>query len=568
MLSDTNLPLQLCITTSDWFNHMKITATRLRSLLCAAERSTSRIWKDLSAYRHFAIVRKLLQEDISGTVDMTAIVGKRRAQILGRPPRVGIVGAGLSGLRCADILLGHGFEVTLIEGRSRMGGRVHQVPLTSGHLVDAGPNWIHGTNNNPIMELAQATNTSTGSWTAKTSVVDETGKMFPPSEAEVYSDMMWDIIGSAFNYSNRNTSTISPDESLLDFFNKELARRIPENSPDYEKKRKIMSQIAESWGAYVGNHVFSQSLKYFWLEECIDGENLFCSDTYKKILSAVAKPAVERATFKYKSVVDKVQTTDDEVCETLKVYTESGEVLEFDEVVFTAPLGWLKQHPDTFSPPLPARLAQAIRNIGYGCLEKVYISFDKAFWRSSDTENDTQGFIQLLAPNYALDSNPNQWNQEIVELSSFGPSDSHPTLLFYTYGDQSKYLTSEVAKLPSKEKKDAFLYEWFRPYYSRLPHYNESAPGCQPVGCYATEWLNDELAGNGSYSNFQVGLEEGDRDIKTMREGVPDRGLWLAGEHTSPFVALGTVTGAYWSGESVGKRIAQAYGRTVDITVG
>ncbi|KAF2965690.1 hypothetical protein GQX73_g7886 [Xylaria multiplex] len=554
------------------------------SFTSVAERSTSRIWKDLSAYRHFAIVQKLLQEDISGTVDMTAKIGKvhltdrklesfnlwecRRAQILGRLPRVGIVGAGLSGLRCADILLGHGFEVTLIEGRDRLGGRVHQVSLTPDHLVDAGPNWIHGTNNNPIMELAQSTNTSTGSWAAKTSVVDETGKMLPPSEAEVYSDMMWNIIGTAFNYSNKNTSTISPDESLLDFFKKELARRIPENSPDYEKKRKIMSQIAESWGAYVGNHVFSQSLKYFWLEECIDGENLFCSDTYKKILSAVAKPAVERASFKLKSVVSKVQTTDDEACETLKVYTESGEMLEFDEVVFTAPLGWLKQHPDTFSPALPARLAQAIRNIGYGCLEKVYISFAKPFWRSPQSENDTQGFIQLLAPNYALDSNPNQWNQEIVELSSFGPSDSHPTLLFYTYGDQSKYLTSEVAKLSSKEKKDAFLYEWFRPYYSRLPHYNENSPDCQPVSCYATEWLKDELAGNGSYSNFQVGLEEGDKDIKTMREGVPDRGLWLAGEHTSPFVALGTVTGAYWSGESVGKRIAQAYGRTVDINVG
>ncbi|TGJ80965.1 hypothetical protein E0Z10_g7798 [Xylaria hypoxylon] len=538
------------------------------SFTSVADRSTSRIWKDLSAYRHFAIVKKLLQEDISGTVDMTAKIGKRRAQTLGRLPRVGIVGAGLSGLRCADILLGHGFEVTLIEGRNRLGGRVHQVSLTPEHLVDTGPNWIHGTNNNPIMELAQSTNTAAGSWTAKTSVVDETGKMLPPPEAEVYSDMMWDIIGTAFRHSNRNTSTISPDESLLDFFNRELARRIPENSPDYEKKRKIMSQIAESWGAYVGNHVFSQSLKYFWLEECIDGENLFCSDTYKKILSAVAKPAVERASFKYKSVVNKVQTTDDEVCETLKVYTESGQMLEFDEVVFTAPLGWLKQHPDTFSPPLPARLAQAIRNIGYGCLEKVYISFAKPFWRSSQPENDTQGFIQLLAPNYALDSNPNQWNQEIVELSSFGPSDSHPTLLFYTYGDQSKYLTSEVAKLPSKDKKDAFLYEWFRPYYSRLPHYNANTPDCQPVACCATEWLNDELAGNGSYSNFQVGLEEGDRDIKTMREGVPDRGLWLAGEHTSPFVALGTVTGAYWSGESVGKRIAQAYGRTVDINVG
>ncbi|KAI0506302.1 flavin-containing amine oxidoreductase [Xylaria bambusicola] len=536
------------------------------SFTSAAERRHSRIWKDLSAYRHFAIVQKLLQEDMSGTVDMAAKIGKRRAQTLGRPPRVGIVGAGLSGLRCADILIGHGFEVTMIEGRNRLGGRVHQVSLTPGHLVDAGPNWIHGTNNNPIMELAQSTNTLTGSWTAKTSVVDETGKMLPPHEAEVYSNMMWEIIGAAFTHSNRNTSTISPDESLLDFFNKELARRIPENSPDWEKKRKIMSQIAESWGAYVGNHVFSQSLKYFWLEECIDGENLFCSDTYQKILAAVAKPAVERAAFKYKTVVNKVQTTDDELCEALKVHTESGETLEFDEVVFTAPLGWLKRHPETFTPALPARLAQAIRNIGYGCLEKVYISFETPFWRSpsGSDEDDTQGFIQLLAPNYALETNPHRWNQECVELASFTPADSHPTLLFYTYGDQSKYLTSEVAKIPTKEKRDAFLYEWFQPYYSRLPNYREDREECKPVGCYATEWLNDELAGNGSYSNFQVGLEEGDRDVKSMREGVPERGLWFAGEHTSPFVALGTVTGAYWSGESVGKRIAVAYGRTVE----
>ncbi|KAJ2986747.1 hypothetical protein NUW58_g4880 [Xylaria curta] len=519
------------------------------SFTSVAERSNSRVWKDWSAYHRF-VVAQLLGEDMSTTVRMTANIGKvhltdrklesfnlwecRRAQTIGRLPRVGVVGAGFAGLRCADVLLQHGFEVTLIEGRNRLGGRVHQVPLSPDHLVDAGPNWIHGTNNNPIMEIAQKTNTGNGSWTARTSVVDETGKMLSPPDAEFYSEMMWDIIGTAFKHSNRNTNTIDVNESLLDFFGKELARRIPEHSPEYEKKRRIMYQIAESWGAYVGNHVFSQSLKYFWLEECIDGENLFCSETYQKILAAIAKPVVEGATIKYNAVVNKVQSSDDQSCETLKVYTESGEVLEFDEVVFTAPLGWLKQHPDTFNPPLPARLAQAIKNIGYGCLEKVYISFSKAFWRSSQPEDDTQGFVLLLAPDYASDSNPGRWNQEIVELSSFTPSDSHPTLLFYTYGDQSKFLTSEVAKLSSKEKKDAFLYEWFRPYYSRLPHYEASSPDCQPVCCYATDWLKDDLAGNGSYSNFQVGLEEGDTDIELMREGLPDRGLWFAGEHTSP----------------------------------
>lgn len=328
---------------------------------------------------------------------------------------------------------------------------------------------------------------------------------------------------------------------------------------------------------------FRQSLKYFWLEECIDGgthplfamhrqnncltdialENLFCPGTYAKILAAISEPVIKGgANWRYSTLVNKVQSTNDEVCEMLKVHTEGGETLEFDEVVFTAPLGWLKRHPDTFEPALPSRLAQAIRNISYGCLEKVYISFPKAFWRSPGSkEEDMQGFTLLLSPNYAPDSNPNRWNQEIVELSSFRPAESHPTLLFYTYGEQSQFLTNEVAKFASKEEKDAFLYDWFRPYYARLPRFDENSPDCRPVACFATDWLLDDLAGNGSYSNFQVGLEEGDGDIEVMREGLPDRGLWLAGEHTAPFVALGTVTGAYWSGESVGKRIAQAYGK-------
>lgn len=39
-------------------------------------------------------------------------------------PHVGIVGAGISGLRSAEILLTHGFNVTILEARDRIGGRV------------------------------------------------------------------------------------------------------------------------------------------------------------------------------------------------------------------------------------------------------------------------------------------------------------------------------------------------------------------------------------------------------------------------------------------------------------
>jgi monoamine oxidase len=40
---------------------------------------------------------------------------------------IGIVGAGISGLRCAEILLEHGFQVTILEARDRIGGRVSGV---------------------------------------------------------------------------------------------------------------------------------------------------------------------------------------------------------------------------------------------------------------------------------------------------------------------------------------------------------------------------------------------------------------------------------------------------------
>jgi hypothetical protein len=74
----------------------------------------------------------------------------------------------------------------------------------------------------------------------------------------------------------------------------------------------------------------------------------------------------------------------------------------------------------------------------------------------------------------------------------------------------------------------------------------------------------DEFAGNGSYTTFRTGLLEGDRDIEAMREGLPGRHIWFAGEHTAPFVALGTSTGAYWSGEAVGLRIAEVYEKTAN----
>ena len=79
------------------------------------------------------------------------------------------------------------------------------------------------------------------------------------------SGLMWGIISDAFKHSNE-ASTISPNRSLKDFFTEEVSKK---DMSDEDKK--VLLQMAEIWGGFIGDHVANQSLKYFWLEECIDG---------------------------------------------------------------------------------------------------------------------------------------------------------------------------------------------------------------------------------------------------------------------------------------------------------
>ncbi|KAL2152669.1 hypothetical protein VTH82DRAFT_5853 [Thermothelomyces myriococcoides] len=521
------------------------------SIASAAHKKTSKIYQDLRISRLFSVSsRKLsIMDQVlkCGNVVLTTKTLQLEVLDPSRRPHIGIIGAGFAGLRCADVLLRNGFRVTILEARDRLGGRIVQERLPNGHLIDVGANWIHGTTENPIMDLARETKTATGVWDSGSYLFDEDGQLLPSEEGEKLSTMMWNIIEDAFAYSNKHGASIDPSKSLLDFFHEEVVKRIPEDEADCQRRRHILLQMAELWGSFVGSPLNVQSLKFFWLEECIEGENLFCAGTYHKILEKVAQPAIDGANIYYRTRVSEIYGKSATQAGTASVKTTDGQVFEFDDVVVTCPLGWLKQNLQSFFPPLP---------------DRVYISFPKAFWLipSPGEGRIFQGFCQWLAPNYALDTNPKRWISEVVELGSLG-STAHPTLLFYIFGDQSLYITSRLRSLPTQKEKEAFVYEYFRPYYSRLPSYDGSSADCQPTAFFATDWLGDDLAGNGSYCNFRTGLVEGDKDIVAMRHGAPEEGIWLAGEHTAPFVALGTVTGAYWSGEHVARRIVQGYFR-------
>ena len=136
------------------------------------------------------------------------------------------------------------------------------------HASVRGPNWIHGTNNNPILELANETDTThvSPSMDADPWVYDESGEMVEAAAAAEQIKNVWDTVEEATTYSKDNFASIPADKSLIDFFQTKI---VESNLSPAESKHFL--QIAGVWGDIVGEPIEGQSLKYFWLEECVGG---------------------------------------------------------------------------------------------------------------------------------------------------------------------------------------------------------------------------------------------------------------------------------------------------------
>jgi hypothetical protein len=191
---------------------------------------------------------------------------------------------------------------------------------------------------------------------------------------------------------------------------------------------------------------------------------------------------------------------------------------------------------------------------------QVLIEFPTAFWAINSQKLGTDGdepisFVHWISPSYATQTNPEQWRLECVSFYAFPKPYRRNILLFYTYGDCSTHITSSIQGLTGATR-NKWLQQFFQPYYSRLPNFDEST--CTPLRYLATEWCNDEFAGNGGYSNFQINMDDAADDVEAIRYGMPEQHIYFAGEHTAPFDGLGTVAGAYTSGEKIAERIIES----------
>ena len=66
--------------------------------------------------------------------------------------KIGIVGAGMAGLSLGRILMQRGYDVTLLEGQDRVGGRVWTEKVGDYH-VDLGASVVMGLEGNPLTPL-------------------------------------------------------------------------------------------------------------------------------------------------------------------------------------------------------------------------------------------------------------------------------------------------------------------------------------------------------------------------------------------------------------------------------
>ncbi len=121
------------------------------------------------------------------------------------------------------------------------------------------------------MDLVRETKTAIGAGEHHSYIFDQDGQLLSLEEGEKYSTLLWSIIEEAFEHSNKNGSEIDPEKSLLDFFQEQVPKRIPDTEEGYEERRRILLHMAELWGNFVGSPLRKQSLKFFWLEECIEG---------------------------------------------------------------------------------------------------------------------------------------------------------------------------------------------------------------------------------------------------------------------------------------------------------
>ncbi len=436
--------------------------------------------------------------------------------------RVVVLGAGLSGLACAHELIAAGYDVTVVEARSRVGGRVlsfnaaNKNEFVPGRNVEGGGELI-GSNHPTWVGYAEQFGLDFIDVTE-----DETleaplmlgGKMMEASEAEA----MFKEMDLAFMLMNKDAADIDEDAPWKHPNAKALDTRTLQNWVDTLEvgelgKTGIALQLTADNGvecknqSYLGNlaAVKGGGLEKYWT----DSEVLRCKQGNDALAQKLAeKVGKDRITLEL--AASKVEIKGDKVV----VSCRDGREIECDDVVCTLPpTVWSKVQ---WKPGLPASLMPQM-----GVNVKYLAHLKDRFWlkdkKSPDAASD--GLINLT-----WDGTDNQGD---------GPA----CLVGFSGADSCR-----KALAMEKGERDAAYAAHFEELY---PGYKESL-----VATRFMDWPKDPWVQAG-YSFPAPG------QVTTMgpvlRQGLGR--VHFAGEHTC-YKFVGYMEGALNSGVAVAKRLA------------
>ena len=452
--------------------------------------------------------RRQLLRFISLLIGSSVLACSPKKSSVANQNKVLVIGAGISGLAAARELKAKGIGVTILEGRSRLGGRVYTNNTLNNLPLDMGASWIHGINGNPIYKLAQSGNIQTLETDYDALELYSNGKFLEDKEQKIIDQRLASILEATEKISNRRETKNQEDVSLKSAIDQVVAQRNFSALQLQELNYAINATIEQEFAADVAN----LSLYHWDTGDEVDGKDVLFPGGYGQIVDLLAQDLE----IKLNQIVTKISYSNQGVTVTTNQGTFSAE-----KVVITLPLGVLKKGVVEFSPPLPASKINTINQLGMGVLNKLYLQFPEVFW---DKKAHLLGYVT---------TNKGEW----AEWLNIYRYTKQPILLGFNAGEYGRAIES----LSDPEIVAKAMQNLRQMYGSQIP---------DPLGYLVTRWQQDPFS-YGSYSYMAIGSTPQDRE--TLGETISDR-LFFAGEATSQKYPS-TVHGAFLSGVEVAKKI-------------
>lgn len=401
----------------------------------------------------------------------------------------------------------------MLEARDRVGGRLHS-ERSHGHVTDLGASWIHGIDDNPLVDVVHALGMPMSEFTVGSFQPDgrpmayygPDGDRLSAADAERFAA----DVHTVDEHLSRTIAASKTGDSYATVVEAALARLgwPPERA---ERVREFLRhRTEEQYGVWIAD-LDAHGLD----DDQVEGDEVVFPEGYDRLATGL----VAGLDVRLAHVVSAVHWSHDGV----SVTSDHGD-FRADRVVVTVPIGVLKSPGFLIEPPLPEPLAGAIERLEPNHFEKVVLRFPGRFW--------DEGVYAIRRQGEA-----GRWWHSWYDLTDL---DGVPTLLTFAAGP-----CAEAVRTWDDAAVAASVLAALREIYGDAV--------AEPDHVLVTRWRDDPFA-RGSYGYLSVGSSPEDHDILATPVGGV---LHIAGEATWSEDPA-TVTAALRSGHRAAETILGA----------